>query len=1065
MRRIAAALLFVLFLACPLFAQEGNAALTGFIQDSSKAMIPDVRVLAINTDTNQHFEAATNKDGSYNIASLPVGPYRMQIEKPGFRTILKEGIFLHTQDVLQVNFQMAVGSTDETITVSGEGAAINTTDGSVSTVIDRQFVENLPLNGRSFQSLIYLTPGVTLNAGSGPSSNWATGQFTVNGQRASSNYWMIDGVSANIGITPWFTPGNGSAGVLQGFNVLGGTNSLVSIDAMQEFRIQTSTYAPELGRTPGGQILITTRSGTNQFHGSLFDYFRNGDLDATDWFATHYRLPKSAEQQNDFGGVLGGPIVKDKIFFFGSYEGLRLNQPETYSTTVPDLAARQSAIPAMQPYINAYPLPNPGAQDLPGVPGLAPFNATFSNPANVDAYSLRLDAMFTNKLSAFARYDHSPSRLVERGGDEDSANTVYVVASTINTGTLGTTWTHSSQLVNETRFNYSDTDGKSHAYMDTFGGGAVLPGASLFPSPYTYQTASFNIYPLFGTNTYMGEGLNVANQQNQYNIVDTLSLEKARHSLKIGVDYRRLSPEWNPRQYDLFPLFSSVQQMAAGVADYLQADHYADTTFLFRNLGVFAQDTWRIGRRLTLTYGLRWDVDFAPTTQSGPSLPAVTGFSLTDLSNLALAPSGTSVYSTRYGNVAPRVGGAYQISQSPEWGRVLRSGVGVFYDLASTEAGNKVFAYPFNGSTAELSVPFPLASPLPLPAILPPSATQGTLDGFDPHLNLPYTVEWSVALEQELGKSQTVTASYLGSSGKRLLATESIASPNPNFLNVNLVANEGNSDYEALQLQFRRRLSVGLQALASYTWAHSIDTGSYGEYTNGSFANVSANRGNSDFDIRNSFSGALTYDVPSIPSNATTRALFGGWSTETVVQARSASPVDITDGAFTALLKSNASVLIRPDVVPGQPVYLHGSQYPGRKALNPSAFTNPPVTPVGCVPGVSASCTPTRQGDLGRNALSGFGLAQWDFAVHREFNFSERLRLQFRAEMFNVLNHPNFGPYDTNFGVNDPSFGLSTQMFNQASGNIGGTAGNGGFNALYQLGGPRSIQLALKLSF
>ena len=233
---------------------------------------------------------------------------------------------------------------------------INTTDGSVSTVVDQTFVKNMPLNGRSFQTLINLSPGVVAI----PSNPENGGQFSVNGQRGSSNYWMVDGVSANVGIgvtTSGSGTGNGLGGALGSFSVLGGTNSLVSVDSMEEFRIQTSTYAPEFGRTPGGQISIVTRSGTNQFHGTIFDYFRNDILDANNWFNTSITppLPKAKERQNDFGGTVGGPILKNRTFFFFSYEGLRLRLPQTALATVPDIAARQSAVPVMQPFLNAFP--------------------------------------------------------------------------------------------------------------------------------------------------------------------------------------------------------------------------------------------------------------------------------------------------------------------------------------------------------------------------------------------------------------------------------------------------------------------------------------------------------------------------------------------------------------------------------------------------------------------------------------------------------------------------------------------------------------------------------------
>jgi hypothetical protein len=344
-----------------------------------------------------------------------------------------------------------------------------------------------------------------------------------------------------------------------------------------------------------------------------------------------------------------------------------------------------------------------------------------------------------------------------------------------------------------------------------------------------------------------------------------------------------------------------------------------------------------------------------------------------------------------------------------------------------------------------------------LPPILVPDASQGVLQGFDPHIRLPYTLEWDVALEQGLGKGQTLKVSYLGSSGKRLMASELINNPNPNYLQAQLIGNAGHSQYDALQSQFQRSLTHGLQALVSYTWARSIDTGSYGAYTNGSFANINENRGDSDFDTRNAFSAALTYIIPTTTTDFVTKAILGGWSTDTIFQANSAPPVTVNDGQFTALELTSASVSIRPDVVPGQPLYLHGSQYPGGKALNPAAFTNPPLNSAGL---------PTRQGNLGRNSLRAFGLTQWNFAAHKEFSLHESVKLQFRAEMFNVLNHPNFGQYNVNFNPAspDPYFGQSTQMLGQSLVPYG-VAGLGAQSPLYSVGAPRSIQLALKLMF
>ena len=346
----------------PVVAQSPNGTINGLVLDPSGKVIAAADITIVNDTTGVQYAGKTNNEGIYVVTNLPPGPYRMQVAKIGFKTLIKPDIVLSVQDSLAINFTLPIGAVSETVTIEGGAAMIDTQDGTVSTVVDRQFADNLPMNGRSFQTLITLAPGVTAVPGA---VTGAQGEFSVNGQRTEANYFTVDGVASNTG-TVAVNAGNASgiAGLTPSETALGTTQSLVSVDDLQEFRINTSSYSAEYGRTPGGQISFLTRLGTNDWHGSAFDYFRNEVLDANNWFNDHAGLQKTAERQNDFGGTLGGPVEipglysgKDRTFFFFSYEGLRLDVPQPAQTSeVPDTFLRENAPAAVQPLLNAFPV-------------------------------------------------------------------------------------------------------------------------------------------------------------------------------------------------------------------------------------------------------------------------------------------------------------------------------------------------------------------------------------------------------------------------------------------------------------------------------------------------------------------------------------------------------------------------------------------------------------------------------------------------------------------------------------------------------------------------------------
>src|SRR5437899_8600494 len=398
MMRKAFVSMLLAFLPGLCLAQTESATLSGRVSDPTGAAVAGAEVVLTNVETNVEQRTKTNSAGLYVFTGVRPGAYRVAAGSPGFKTLIKENLTLHVQDEIAENFSLSLGSVAETVTVNANDLHINTTDASVSTVVDQSYVKNMPLNGRSFQDLILLTPGVVTNSPQTPSGLGAGGEFSVNGQRTESNYYTVDGVSASLGIqagNPAGAPASTGASVAAS-TVLGTTQAIVSVDALQEFRVQSSTYSAEYGRNPGGQFSFVTRSGTNQWHGTAFDYIRNNVFDASDWFNNYFGKARAPERQNDFGGTFSGPVLlprfgegghqpgyngRIRTFFFFNYEALRLRLPKFNLTNVPTLALRAQAPPGTQPILNGFPLPN--GRDLGN--GFAEFTASYSDPSSLDA--------------------------------------------------------------------------------------------------------------------------------------------------------------------------------------------------------------------------------------------------------------------------------------------------------------------------------------------------------------------------------------------------------------------------------------------------------------------------------------------------------------------------------------------------------------------------------------------------------------------------------------------------------------------------------------------------------
>jgi len=1139
----------------PLIAQVDSATLSGTVNDPSGAVIAGATVEAINHETNVTQSTRTNSVGLYTFPRLSPGRYRISVKNAGFKEHIQRDLVLHVGDTVSVNIKLEVGSSSESVSIAASSTLVNTEDATVGTVIERKVIENMPLNGRSFQGLITLSPGVATVAPTGGS----TGQFVVNGQRTDTNNFSVDGVSANVAAPNTGSLQSNGVGASPTNSSTGGFNNMVSVDALQEFVISTSNFAPEFGRSPGGQISLVSRGGTNSYHGTVFEYLRNTVLNANDWFLNAAGKSRGVVQQNDFGGVFGGPIKKNRLFFFASYEGLRLQAPTPSVKKVPTQSARNIASVAtlggvtgyMAQFANAYPLPdgNPTTPCTTFANCQADYTASFPGKSTLDSYSGRLDYTISQKMSLFGRYSHGPSDI----SSDNSVNRLGIT-NTNEVYTAGWTVVPTSATTNDLRFNYTRTTLLKVAALLHYSGSLK----TIFPAGFAQPPAEYLDNPNrmgmqfsgFVTDNFTWAPAQADNSNRQINIVETFGWLKGSHRFRFGADFRQIDPSVNQVNYNGAATFAQVSSALPGfpsvanncpagsvpasagatVPGYLCGQAtlanvqrvYLDN-YRYRQFSFFAQDTWKLSRRLTLTYGVRWEINppYAWTSNNDGFSVKEGTFTTTNVSKIEINPFGTSAYKTTWGNFAPRLGAAYQISDNPRWGLVLRAGYGLFYDTGA-QIGSGVstpYSGRFNNTGSGAIAPFvnfPLTN-ANISYTIPPvgrttlPVSNGGLDYLaDPNFTLPYVHQLSVFLEQQIGGKQTVQVGYVGAIGRRLLGGLAFPAGSGNpavFAQIDpitgarttdslvLMGNYSTSDYHSLQTKFQRQFSRGLAYVASYTWSHSIDDlSSNGPRvvtkilpTPSQLASGLPNfmlRGNSDFDIRHNVAMSMVFDIPS-PTNKLARAVLGHWSFDPIYHYQTAAPLDVLTGGSGAI--GGTSYSQRPNLISGVPVYVYGEDCsaqnggrgcPGGFALNRATVSAAAAASAGCVVPTAtnakgAFCTPatvgtqTVSGNLGRNVVRAFSLQELDFSLHRDFPFTERIRLRFQADMFNVPNHPQFGSFaavgTSTATLNGATFGTTTNMANSSLG-AGVTSGSG-FNPIFSTGGPRNFQFALKLYF
>ncbi len=1014
--------LAALWLTAATLAAAGDGVLAGLIQDRTGAAMVSASVTAMDQETGIRRSTHADGTGAYEIAALPPGQYKLTVRKPGFQTIVRWNVAIGSGQDARLDFAMQVGSMHEVITIEGGPNPIHTEDGSVGTVVGRKAIETLPINGRGVMSLVELSPGIVAT----PAAGGEAGQFSANGLRANTNYFTIDGVSANSGVTSGGLPAQFAGVALPAMTAFGSTHNLVSQDALDEVHILTSSFAPQYGRLPGAQVALTTRSGSNEYHGSVFYSLRNEALDANDWFANASGAGRGRLRLNQRGASLGGPLRRDRTFFFASYEGLHLDQPYTQIAATPSPDIRTRAPQEYQSILNGFPLPT-GSSLTTDMSSLV---ARYSRPSHVNTGSLRIDHALSERVNLFGRYNQAPS-------DTESGFTqIERLDLRTSSFTLGVTALLPSAITNDFRTNIWSTSAASQWRANSAAGGSPVDFAGLLGPPEPASSAAFYGIAIGGVGA-LYSGQSGRNHQKQWNLVDTLSFRRGAHDVRLGIDYQRLTPVRDTAASSITGTWNNLAEFLSGTAPVITTTRAQQASALIETLSVFAQDTWNVSRRLTLIYGLRWELTPPPAIREpGSAFPESrvniqgeepVAADAVGTSFLPVAATSAPLWNTRYTQLAPRVGAAFRLDDHS----VLRAGWGKFYDLGFSTALDPINGFPFNRWHFDMAGGSSLAADGPFygPRLAP-------------DLRLPYAFEWNVAYERAFTLRDILSLSYVGSSGHDLLRYEGIPQPGTRVAQYVVATNQGSSNYHALEAQYRRRLGRSLQGTVSYTWSHAIDTGSWdsGLYLANGKLSAADDRGSSSFDVRHNLTAGLSYAMPRL-GRGLVQQLTGGWEWSGMLRARSGFPIDVKMGEN--LLGLGFDNVVRPDLVPGVPIWLPAETIGGRR-LNPAAFAQPAGP----------------QGNLGRNAITGAGMWQVDLALKRAFSLTEQVRFELGVEAYNAFNHANAA--DPVRYLDSPYFGTPVSMLNLM---LGSGRARSGLTPAFQIGGPRSFEVTARFRF
>jgi hypothetical protein len=1030
-------LLSLLLCVATAFGQQLDTQILGTISDPSGAAVSDALVIATHAETGALRTATTGSRGLFAFSALTPGSYSIAVEAAGFKRAIRNGLEISIGDQLRSGIALELGAQTDEITIEAEVPLLDAESAAVGNVIPNNFIVNLPLNGRNFLQLALLVPGATTAAVGSPGTERGRFAFQSNGSRESANSFLYDGVYA---VDP----------------ILNSFSFTPPVDAVHEFRIQTSNSEAGLGRNSGGQIAVVIKQGTNSVHGTVYEFVRNDRLDARNFFSRPDD-PTPALRRNQFGFSLGGPIARNSTFFFADFEGVREDRAVTRTTNVPTLAERSGDFSNSlgptpinfftgQPFDNGQlPFFHPIGQ---GVAGLYPApnrNAAGQNfvgaPLGDDTsnkFDIRLDQRVGENGQLAGRYSFSDrDRFEPYAAQQFSAvpgygNDIFERGQNLM---LSETHSFGSSWVNEARFGFNRIANRT---LHENRGNSINRTVGLPDFAERDRDLGLSLIQVTGFSPLGGERNNPQESDvDAYQFSDTVSYSKGRHLVHIGFEHRWIGQDafrdvlsrgemsFTDRAFTqnaLADLLLGLPSFTlAARSDSVQAARTGATN-------AFATDSWRVSRDLTISLGLRYEYNrpvFDANDAASVYDPA--SFSIVQLGTGGVSRSG---YSADKNNLAPRIGLAWRPGGSEKL--VVRTGWGLYYNFSDLAAGQGIYFNPpffnsflfFPSQQAPLSIenPWPEGQSVPLPP---------SLSTYDTNLRTSYAQQWNFSIQTELSSEAVLTVGYNGSRGTKLLgardinqAAPGLAQPNfrplPQFSDINQIASAFDSTYHSLQTQLQCRFRAGLTGLFSYTWSKSLDNASnfFASAGDASFPqdsnNVGAERGRSSFDTPHRFVGSFAYQLPigtkkrwmSGVAGAAAK-LINGWQINSIVSMQTGQPyTPYLPGEFD---NSNTGRSIfgfgagdRPNVV-GNP---NLSNPDPQQWFNPQAFALPPFGSFG---------------NAGRSVINGPGLANVDFSLLKDTQITEGATLQFRAEFFNLLNTPSF--MNPNIFFATPGFG------------------------------------------